>query len=541
MQNLGNPSSYSIQKHGLYNLNKVYWNLSSAELVEAAVIRKEGKLSNKGAFVVKTGKHTGRSPQDKFFVQNNHPEDREIYWGNINRPIAPAYFDKVFNRISAYLQGRDVFVHDVCAGAHPDYQMNIRIISEEAWIGLFSHNLFREICSEKQKSTVPDFTIIQTPHLQANPIEDGLNSSTFILVDFTRKIALIGNTGYGGEVKKTVFTIMNHILPRKNVVTMHCSANIGEKKDVALFFGLSGTGKTTLSSDEDRFLIGDDEHGWCDDGIFNFEGGCYAKTINLNPEFEPIIWSASNRFGTILENVILDVTTREPDFNNACLTENIRSAYPLSFVPNYEKSGRGDHPQNIFFLSADAFGVLPPISRLTKEQAMYYFLSGYTAKLAGTEVGLGKEPVATFSTCFGAPFLPLKPSIYAEMLGTRIDQHDVNVWLVNTGWSGGAYGVGERIKLPYTRAMIKAALSGEFDKIEFTKEPYFGLRIPLRCPDVSDHILNPANTWKNLKEYETQANELKARFHENFKEFEDMVSIEIQQAAPQALSMQMQF
>lgn len=531
MQNHGIASSTGLESVGLKNLGNVYWNFSPAQLVEMVVARGEGQLSADGAVVAVTGQHTGRSPNDKFIVQYGTDED-QIWWGSVNQPLSAEKFARIQAKMAAYLQGRDVFVQDMAAGAYPDYQLPIRVITEQAWHNLFAHNLFIRLPEDRLRSHKPVFTVIQCPGLLADPEQDGTRSGTFIIVDFHQKLVLIGGSAYAGEIKKSIFSVLNYLLPKRGVLSMHCSANVGHEGDVALFFGLSGTGKTTLSSDPDRQLIGDDEHGWSDAGVFNFEGGCYAKTIKLSSEFEPIIWSATHRFGAVLENVILDARTHAADFNDGRLTENTRGAYPLHFVENYVESGYAGHPQNIFFLTADAFGVLPPLARLTPEQAMYYFLSGYTSKLAGTEKGLGSEPQATFSTCFGAPFLPLHPHVYADLLGEKIARHQARVWLVNTGWTGGPYGVGSRFKLPYTRAMIKAALTGELDQVEFHPDQFFGLPIPASCPGVPSEVLDPQCTWQDREAYQRQAQQLIARFNKNFDQFSDQVTAAVISAGP---------
>ncbi len=530
MQDNGTPSLYGLENHGLRNLKTVYWNLNRADLIEHAVTRCEGHFSADGAFIVHTGKHTGRSPNDKFVVKYPEMEQEPICWGKINQPITPELFERIFAKLTAYFQGRDVYVQDMRVGAHPEHTLPIRVITEKAWHSLFSLNLFIRIPREEAVRQVPQFTIIQSEDFQASPEEDGTRTGTFIIVNFPKKLILIGGSGYAGEIKKAVFTIMNYLLPRKGILSMHCSANVGRHGDVALFFGLSGTGKTTLSSDPERRLIGDDEHGWCEDGVFNFEGGCYAKTIRLNKDLEPIIWEATHRYGAVLENVVYDEVTRQVDFDSDAVTENTRGAYPLDFVPSHVKEGYAGHPENIFFLTADAFGVMPPIAKLTPAQAMYYFLSGYTSKLAGTETGLGKEPQTTFSTCFGSPFLPLFPHIYAELLGEKITKHDVPVWLVNTGWTGGPYGVGSRIHLPYTRAMIQAALTRQLDEVPFRTDELFGLLIPESCPGVPDEVLNPKRTWSDPDAYVRQAKALIAQFEENFKQYADRVPGEVQAA-----------
>jgi len=532
IQSKTRASYFGLENHGLSALNEVYWNLYPSELIEQAISRSEGKLANQGAFVVYTGKHTGRSPNDRFFVQNNNLDDEDIYWGKVNRPITLGSFDKLYQKIIKYFEGKDVFVQDMQVGAHPAYNIPIRVISERAWASLFARDLFIRLPDDKLANHIPQFTVLHAPQLMAEPKEDGTVSPTFIVINLTKRLILIGGTNYAGEIKKSIFTVMNYLMPRRGILSMHCSANMGNNGDVALFFGLSGTGKTTLSSDPERQLIGDDEHGWSDEGIFNFEGGCYAKIIKLDPKYEPLIFNASQRFGAVLENVVLDPLTRIPDFDDGSITENTRGAYPLNFIQNYLAAGYGGHPDNVFFLTADAFGVLPPISLLTKEQALYYFLSGYTSKLAGTEVGLGQEPEATFSTCFGAPFMPLNPSIYADLLGSKIIKHHARVWLLNTGWTGGPYGVGKRFQLTYTRAMIHAALNNLLDKIPMKKDPFFGLTIPAECPGVPSEVLEPRNTWQNPEAYDIQARMLIQKFEENSKQFIGSLSPEVLRSGP---------
>jgi len=517
----------NLERLGLINFKNVYRNLPVAKLIEEAVKREEGVLVNNGAFNVYTGKYTGRSPNDKFIV--DEPEVHEDIWWENNKPISVEKFEKLYNRLIAYLQNRDLFIFDGFVGADPQYRVSIRVITEYAYQSLMARQLFIRPTEKELQNFVPEYTLIAAPRFKAIPEIDGVNSEAFIILSFTKKLIIIGGTQYGGEIKKSIFTLMNYLMPKKGVLSMHCSANIGKDGDTALFFGLSGTGKTTLSADPERFLIGDDEHGWSERGIFNFEGGCYAKCINLSREKEPQIWDAI-RFGAILENVVYDEATREFDYTSDKITENTRAAYPIDFIPGAVQSGIGGHPKTIIFLTADAFGVLPPIAKLTKEQAMYYFLSGYTSKLAGTERGI-TEPQATFSTCFGAPFLPLPPMVYAKMLGEKIEKYDTKVFLVNTGWSGGPYGIGKRINLEYTRKMVSAALKGELDKVEFTKDPIFNLNIPAFCPGVPSEILNPRNTWKDKEEYDKTAKRLAQRFIENFQKYKD-VSEEIKNAGP---------
>ncbi|NPV76786.1 MAG: phosphoenolpyruvate carboxykinase (ATP) [Anaerolineae bacterium] len=532
MEHYGTRSTFGIENHGLLNFRNVYWNLPSPILVEHIIVRDEGKISEHGAVLVHTGQHTGRSPNDKFIVDNKGKNDAEIWWGKVNCPFQPEQYDRLFHKLSGYLQGRDIYIQDMQAGAHPNYRLPIRIITEKAWQSLFAQNLFRKLPKDCLQSHIPEYTLICCPDFLASPETDGTRTSTFIIANFEKKQVIIGGTSYAGEIKKSIFTVLNYVLPLKNILSMHCSANVGNRGDVALFFGLSGTGKTTLSSSPDRRLIGDDEHGWSDEGIFNIEGGCYAKTIRLSRELEPIIWQATHRFGSVLENVVFDPNSRQVFFDDDTLTENTRGAYPLSYVDNYVEAGYSGHPDNIFFLTADAFGVLPPIAKLTLEQAMYYFLSGYTSKLAGTEKGLGNEPQVTFSTCFGAPFLPLHPQIYARLLGEKITRHKSTVWLVNTGWTGGPFGVGNRFKLPYTRAMVKAALEGALNHVPYKQDPYFGLWLPESCPDVPSEILIPQNTWANKKDYESHAYNLIDRFKQNFKQFVGLALPEVMTAGP---------
>ncbi len=527
---MGTPSTFDLSNHGLRNLNMVYWTLSTPALIERVVSRREGVIAHEGATVVRTGHHTGRAPNDKYIVQSAGAED--IWWGDVNVPMSPVNFDSLYLRMTAYFQGRDIFVQDTTAANHPDYLLPIRVVTENAWHSLFARNMFVRRKPEELPDHKPEFTIIQAPGFRAIPEIDGTNSDIFVILNLDRRLILIGGTSYAGEIKKSIFSVLNYQLPSQGVLPMHCSANLGPKGDVALFFGLSGTGKTTLSSAPDRTLIGDDEHGWGDDGVFNFEGGCYAKVIRLDQELEPLIWTATRHFGTILENVNINSTSRRVDFDDASYTENTRAAYPVGFLPSYVKDGRGDHPKNIFFLTADAFGVLPPIAKLDPEQAMYYFLSGYTSKLAGTERGLGKEPQATFSTGFGAPFLPLHPKVYADLLGEKLRKHKANVWLVNTGWTGGAYGDGQRMSLPHTRAMITAALNGELGKSSMRTDPNFGLSVPEKCPEVPDKVLDPRQTWADGSAYDQQAQKLVALFKENFTQYENEVSKAVIAAGP---------
>jgi phosphoenolpyruvate carboxykinase (ATP) len=513
------------------------WNLAPAALYEEAIRRGEGLMAADGPLVCRTGEHTGRSPKDKFLVREPGSE-KDIAWGAVNRAMDPAHFDILHRDILASLQRAEVYVQDCYAGADPRYRLPIRVITEYAWHSLFTRNLLivDEVDGPDSSSTTaetPGFTIIDSPSFKADPARHGTRSETVIVLHFAKRLVLVAGTSYAGEIKKSVFTILNGRLPLEGVLPMHCSANIGREGDAALFFGLSGTGKTTLSSEADRRLIGDDEHGWSDRGVFNFEGGCYAKTIRLSAEAEPQIYATTRRFGTVLENVALDPVTRALDLNDDRLTENTRAAYPISFIENAEPSGRGGHPKNVVMLTADAFGVLPPISRLTPDGAIYHFLSGYTAKVAGTEKGV-TEPTATFSTCFGAPFLPLPPQRYAKMLGERIAKHGARVWLVNTGWTGGGYGTGQRMKIAHTRAMIRAALSGALDKVAYERDDRFNLEVPTSCPDVPAGVLKPRSTWSDGAAYDKQAAKLAHLFAENFKAFEAGVTPEVRAAGPKA-------
>jgi phosphoenolpyruvate carboxykinase (ATP) len=507
----------------LGGVRTVYRNQSVAQLYEYALARGEGLLGDAGQLVVETGKHTGRSPNDKFFVREPGSETH-IDW-SVNKATDAKTFDGLLARVGEYLRDKDVFALDCYVGADPSYRLPVRIITEFAWHSLFARDLFIDT-ADGDESFAPEFTVVNVPLFDADPARDGTASSTFILVNLASRMILIGGTRYAGETKKSVFTVMNYLMPLRDVLSMHCSANVGQARDVAIFFGLSGTGKTTLSSDPHRPLIGDDEHGWSSAGVFNFEGGCYAKMIKLRQEAEPEIWAASHRFGTVLENVVLDPQTRQLDVDDASLTENTRSAYPIDFLPNYVKSGMAGHPKNIVMLTADAFGVLPPIAKLSGDQAMYHFLSGYTAKVAGTERGVSGVQ-ATFSTCFGAPFMVHHPTVYARLLGERIATHDVDCWLVNTGWSGGPYGVGSRMKIAYTRAMLNAAIEGRLDDATFEREPFFGLSLPTAVPDVPSDVLNPRNAWTDKHAYDEAAKQLAGLFAENFKRFEGHVSPEI--------------
>ncbi|HYM02184.1 MAG TPA: phosphoenolpyruvate carboxykinase [Stellaceae bacterium] len=525
----GAASSYGLERQGLHNLAAAHWNLSVPLLYEHAVRRCEGLVGAGGAFVARTGAYTGRTPKDKYIVEEASSKT-DIWWGDINKPVSEATFESMYRRLLAYFQGREAFVQDMFGGADPDYRLKVRIITDSAWHSLFSRNMFIRPRAEALHEFQPDFTILHAPQFFATHELDGINSDTFIFVNFARRLVLIGGTEYAGEIKKSVFGYLNFLLPERDVLPMHCSANVGPKGDSAIFFGLSGTGKTTLSADGSRTLIGDDEHGWSHSGLFNFEGGCYAKVINLSPEAEPEIYATVHRFGTVLENVVLDPATRMPDLSDGSLTENTRACYPLDFIPNVSPTGMAPHPDNVIMLTADAFGVLPPIARLTPEQAMYHFLSGYTARVAGTEKGLGNAPQATFSTCFGAPFMPRHPSVYAKMLGERIARHGAQCWLVNTGWSGGAYGVGQRMKIQHTRALVRAALAGSLKRVAVRRENYFVLYVPESCPSVPADVLDARNTWSDKAAYDDTARELTKRFENNFKKFETYVGNDVKEA-----------
>jgi phosphoenolpyruvate carboxykinase (ATP) len=525
--------AHGLEALGIVRSGRVRWNLSPAALYEESVRRGEAQLAAEGPLVARTGQHTGRSPNDKFVVKDASSE-KHVHWGPVNRPIDDAKFDALHRDMMAYIADKDIFVLDAWAGADPAYRLPIRVVNEYAWHNLFCRNMFiPENDPAKRSEHLPQFTVIDMPGFKADPAKHGTRSDVFIVLNFARKMVLIGGTQYAGEMKKSIFSVLNFTLPLQGVLSMHCSANVGPAGDTALFFGLSGTGKTTLSSDPGRGLIGDDEHGWSDRGVFNFEGGCYAKVIKLSQEAEPQIYATTKRFGTILENVVIDPDTRALDLDNQSLTENTRGSYPIEFIDNAIPSGQAGHPKNIVMLTADAYGVLPPVARLTPEAAMYHFLSGYTAKVAGTEKGV-TEPKATFSTCFGAPFLPLNPNVYARMLGEKIAKHNARVWLVNTGWTGGPYGTGSRMKIAYTRAMINAALNGELDKGQFRKDPIFNIDVPTKVPGVPDGVLDPRSTWPSAEKYDEQAKKLAAMFVENFKTFEGDVAPSVKTAGPKA-------
>jgi len=521
----------SVANLGLKHVSAAYWNLTPAELTEDTIIKGEGVLTDMGALAVDTGEFTGRAPKDRFIVADSKTEN-SVWWGDINIKISPENFERLYGKVTAYLSGREVYVRDSYACADADYRMNIRVVTELPWQNLFANNLFLRPTKEEILNFTPEWHIISVPGFYADPEKDGTRQGNFVIINFTRKMIIIGGTGYTGEIKKGIFSVLNYILPHeKNVLSMHCSANIGKDGDTAIFFGLSGTGKTTLSADPHRNLIGDDEHGWSEDHVFNFEGGCYAKCIDLTEEKEPQIFNAI-KFGALLENIEFYPDTTTVDYSNTSKTENTRVGYPIHHIANAVEPSFGNPPKNIFFLTADAFGVLPPISKLTVGQAMYHFISGYTAKVAGTEVGI-TDPVTTFSACFGAAFLPLHPTKYAELLGEKLKKNpNINVWLVDTGWSGGAFRVGERIKLKYTRAMITAALQGELNNVEYATHQVFGLAMPKTCPHVQEEILNPRNTWSDKDAYDAKAHKLATSFIQNFGKYASEASDEILAAAP---------
>ena len=522
----------ALEGTGVTAARPVYTNLTAPGLVAESLRRHEGRLSADGAILVNTGVHTGRSVQDKFVV-DEPATTADVWWGKINKKLTPEKFSVLKTRVQAYLQGQELFTQDLYAGADPAHRVRVRLVTTTAWHALFARNMFIRPPAEDLAGFEPDYVILHAPYFQADPDIDGVRTSTAIALSFDQKLIVIAGTEYAGEIKKSIFTVMNWKLPAEDVLPMHCSANLGKDGDVALFFGLSGTGKTTLSSDPARPLIGDDEHGWGENGVFNFEGGCYAKVINLSQEAEPEIWAASHRFGAVLENVVSDEHGRL-DLTDKSLTENTRSCYPIHYIPNAELSGRGGQPRNVVMLTADAFGVLPPISKLTAAQAMYHFLSGYTARVAGTEKGLGAEPQATFSTCFGAPFLPRRPEVYGQMLSELIARHGADCWLVNTGWSGGQYGVGSRMAIRHTRALLRAALDGSLAKVEFKRDPFFGLMIPTHVPGIPDEVLDPRQSWADKAAYDRMAKELVRQFEENFASFESGVGADVKAVAIRA-------
>jgi phosphoenolpyruvate carboxykinase (ATP) len=527
-------ADFHLANHGFGNLRQAYWNLTAEALYEEAIFRGEGAISVSGPFIAHTGKYTARSANDKFVVRHSDSEGN-IWWGTYNRPFSTEKFGALYERLLGYLQGRDVFVQDTYAGADRQYRLPVRFVTEHAWHSMFIRNMFLLPQSpEEYKQFVPEFTVIAAPGFRANPAIDNTNSETFIILNLERKLVIIGNTAYAGEMKKSVFTLLNYLLPLQGVLPMHCSANVdpNDTNDVALFFGLSGTGKTTLSADPTRRLVGDDEHGWSDNGVFNFEGGCYAKVIGLSEEAEPEIYSTTKRFGTILENVPFDPLTRIIDLNDNSITENTRASYPLEFIANAVPEKRAGHPKNIILLTCDANGVMPPIARLSPNQALYQFISGYTAKVGGTEVGLSKEPAITFSACFGGPFMVHHPYKYAELLKHKIDRYGVQCWLVNTGWVGGPYGVGKRISIRHTRALLNAALTGLLDNVNYTTDSVFGFEVPTECLGVPDEVLSPSSSWTDKKEYDRRYKDLARRFQENFAKFADSTPQEVIDAGP---------
>ena len=527
-------ADFNLSNHGISNLRLAYWNLPTEALYEEAIFRNEGSTVAGGPFVAHTGKHTARSANDKFVVRHVDSENN-IWWGVYNRPFDGEKFELLYDRMLGFLQGRDVFVQDVYGGADEKYRLPVRIVTELAWHSHFVRNMFILPGSlEEYKRFVPEFTIIAMPSFKGMPSVDGTGSDTFICLNFERKLAIIGNTAYAGEIKKSVFTILNYLLPLEGVLSMHCSANVNPENtdDVALFFGLSGTGKTTLSADPTRSLIGDDEHGWSDDGVFNFEGGCYAKVIGLSESAEPEIYATTRKFGTILENVPYDPITRLIDLDDESITENTRASYPLELIANAVPEKKAGHPKNIILLTCDASGVMPPIARLSTDQALYQFISGYTSKIAGTEVGLGKEPEITFSACFGGPFMVHHPYKYAELLKRKIERYGVQCWLVNTGWVGGPYGIGKRISIRHTRALLNAALTGKLNDVTYKKDPIFGFEVPEHCPDVPDDVLSPSSSWHDKKEYDRRYSDLAMRFKQNFGKFEDGTPREVLEAGP---------
>jgi phosphoenolpyruvate carboxykinase (ATP) len=523
-------SAFGLDLHGLSPAGPVHWNLSPAQLYEQALRRGEGRLAHMGGFAATTTPHTGRSPNDKYIVRDATTED-SVDWGAVNVSISPEQAAALRADVLEHLNAQELFVRDARAGEDPEAGINVRVITPNAWHNLFAYNMFLRPSEEELARIHPDFTVLHAPAMQADPERHGTRSATFVVLDFGNREVLIGGTQYAGEIKKSIFSVLNFLLPAQGLLPMHCSANVGAEGDVALFFGLSGTGKTTLSADPNRGLIGDDEHGWGPHGVFNFEGGCYAKVINLSPEAEPEIYQATQMFGTILENVVLNGGQREIAFSDGKITENTRASYPIHYIPNAVVPGKGGHPKNVVFLTCDAFGVLPPIARLTAEQAMYHFLSGYTAKVAGTERGV-TEPKAAFSTCFGAPFLPRHPAEYATMLGEKLETHGAKVWLVNTGWSGGGYGTGSRMKISHTRAMVNAALSGALDGVETVQDPIFGLHVPKAVPGVPTGVLSPRSTWSDGVAYDRAAHTLAGMFRENFKKYEARASEAVRGAGP---------
>jgi phosphoenolpyruvate carboxykinase (ATP) len=528
----GTPTG-DLTSHGITPSGDVYWNQEAAALIELAVARNEGEFSAHRALVTETGERTGRSPNDKYIVEEETTLD-DINWGDVNVSTNLETFTRMRAKVVEYLSAQDtLFVQDLYCGADFSEALPIRVINQNAWHNAFARNMFIRPDAERLATHSPQFTVMHAPHLEADAEKDGLNSHCFVIVNYQAKEVIIGGTRYAGEIKKSIFSVMNLILPKKGILPMHCSANTtGE--NTAIFFGLSGTGKTTLSADPNRALIGDDEHGWGSNGVFNFEGGCYAKLIDLSEEDEPEIFGTTRKFGTVLENIVMD-KNGVPDFADVSKTQNTRGSYPIEFIENRTLDSKGGHPQNVIFLTCDAFGVLPPISKLTPSQAAYHFISGYTAKVAGTEIGV-KEPQATFSACFGEPFMPMHPGVYADLLSKKMDEHNATAWLINTGWSGGAYGVGNRMKIRYTRAMLNAAMDGDLDNVEFVVDPRFGFEVPVECPDVPSDVLQPRNTWSDASKYDSTADQLASMFNENFARYEAGVSAEVNAAAPKSMA-----
>ncbi len=531
-------SDYGLKNHGLQHLDRVFWNLPTPALYEEIIFRNEGRIAHDGPVLVKTGKHTARAAADKFVVLEETTKEN-IWWGDYNRPFNPDKFNALYARVQAFVQDEELFVQDCYAGADPEYRLPVRIITQKAWHSLFARNMFITTNDKDElKHFIPEFTIIAVPGFKADPKIDATRSNTGIIINFPQRLAIITNSHYGGEIKKTIFTVLNYLLTFREVLPMHCSANVGKNGDTAIFFGLSGTGKTTLSADPNRYLIGDDEHGWSANGIFNFEGGCYAKVIRLSSEHEPEIYACTHKFGTILENVVFDNTTRRIDLDDDIITENTRASYPLEFIPNVMPERRSDtHPNNIIFLTCDASGVMPPIARLNPDQAQYHFISGYTSKVAGTEIGLGIEPEIAFSACFGGPFMVRHPSDYAKMLKDRMLKHNVKCWLVNTGWIGGPFGVGKRISIKHTRNLLNAVLDGKLGKVKYRKDKLFGFEVPLSCPGVPPDVMEPSNAWGSKKDYWKRYDALAARFVENFKYFSAKCSKEVINAGPKRITL----
>ncbi|MDC0074658.1 phosphoenolpyruvate carboxykinase (ATP) [Alphaproteobacteria bacterium] len=522
----------NLSEIAIFSEGKAFSNIDVSTLYEHIILRKEGKIAEGGSLVVLTGEHTGRSAQDKFIVKEEKSY-KEIWWGKTNKHIDVKSFNKIKERMYEHLKPKDLYVQDSWAGADPNHRIGVRVVTETAWHSLFAKNMFIEVEKTNEKDFYPDFCLVQSPTFLADPETENTKSSTFIIINFEQRLILIGGTSYAGEIKKSIFSIMNYLLPQKQILPMHCSVNTDQNSS-AIFFGLSGTGKTTLSADSSRLLVGDDEHGWSEDGIFNFEGGCYAKVIKLDKEAEPEIFSTTKRFGTVLENVVMK-SNRELNLDDETYTENTRASYPINFIPNIKSDGFASHPSHVIMLTADANGVFPPLSKLSINQAMYHFISGYTSKLAGTEKGLGSEPESTFSTCFGAPFMPRHPSVYADLLGKKLKAHEASCWLVNTGWTGGAYGVGARISIKYTRALLNAVIRGDLDNAEFVNDLRFGFSIPTSCTGVPTEILNPINSWKDKESFDLMANKLVEQFQKNFLQYSEYTKKEVSSAGPRKI------